>query len=180
MTTTDRVLSSDVLRRGDAIQKLLQSGDSLPAPKWFSREHALRRFRWADEAETAYKLANAYRGKNKVELLDKQPFFCPTKLKTGKLCRNEADFLFGRSPDPGHRLPDQDHTRWFKDRAGNFIFTSQPYVTDSDEQRQADERKTMEAQHQAIAERLGLAFRMSEDESWWYPGRTVLLEYKSK
>jgi hypothetical protein len=145
---------------------------------YFSRKSAEHRagtlpWAWADQA---YRLGIAYRDKNHITGVISDYGFCLQKIKGGQFHRDE--YRLHQSDDSEHEMPsislhlfDWDHQIWFKDAQGRFIFTSQPYCP-------PEGRTELAARHQAFADRLGVAFRMSAEESWWYPGQTVLLEYR--
>lgn len=66
-----------------------------------------------------------------------------------------------------------DHIRVYKNRKGFPVITCQPYVAPKDYARVAG----IVAE---FAARWGLYFRMSNEESWWNPGQTILIELWGK
>lgn len=68
-------------------------------------------------------------------------------------------------------IPRGDHLRGFKDDNGRRILTSQPYAL-KDVPLLIRESEEFAAAH-------GLKVRISPEESWHYPGWTVLVEFRS-
>jgi hypothetical protein len=82
--------------------------------------------------------------------------------------------VFGKRPrdhGKGCRGPYADHSNTFKDlETGEIVWTEQPYQDIDDIIQEVQE----------FANKHGLTVRLSMEDSWHYPGSTVLIEYRRK
>jgi hypothetical protein len=87
--------------------------------------------------------------------------------------------------------PRHDHESLFKDRTGALVLVEQPYFGGASEHILETTGDTVAAQNaydadiaeltaqsQAFAQEWDLAVRLSIEESWHYPGKTILVEYR--
>lgn len=94
-------------------------------------------------------------------------------------CKWCAHVLAGvRCPDRDYGAackhpPHADHSALFRRRDGRLIFTSQPYLGRCVKGANLDQLKT---ELEAWAASFGLSVRISPEESWHYPGATILYE----
>ena len=88
----------------------------------------------------------------------------------GKMILNRRRTLRERQQCWYPEVPDQDHIHLFRTKDGELVFTSQPYFVGDVEEIRRD-AEAFAAQH-------GLVVRVSIEESWHYPGSTVLVEYR--
>lgn len=70
------------------------------------------------------------------------------------------------------RIPDilWDHPRVYRDDKGHPVLTLQPYIAPKEYAAVAQEATQ-------FAARWNLYFRISNEESWWNPGRSILIEF---
>jgi len=115
-------------------------------------------------ARTAYKHFNKFVGDSKLRRID----FCICKLI--KHSHNNDDCV---------RVPFNDHPRLFK-RGDELVFFHQPYYCWS-EHLHNPTCKSVEAirqESEKFAAEHGLTVRVSLEDSWHVPGKTVLVEYR--
>ena len=87
-------------------------------------------------------------------------------------CPNRASYHYCCNR-PCANPPQRDHTEFFKRPDGKLMYTSQPYMG------RAIQGANIEAfriELEAWAAGFGLSIRISEEDSWWNPGRTILYE----
>ncbi len=95
--------------------------------------------------------------------------YCRFRLQTGMKCGKRC---IGNHPQ---RVPDEDHGVWFREEGGtDMVFTIQPYVVFT-----STSMARLVERHGDFAAKEGLIVRVSEKDSWWNPGETVLIEYRS-
>lgn len=69
-----------------------------------------------------------------------------------------------------HQAPTYDHNRVFIDICGNRIITHQPY--------KKSDRYRSKSEIEIWCKERGLSVEISESNSWYYPGETVLYVYR--
>jgi hypothetical protein len=84
-------------------------------------------------------------------------------LAAGIRCKNDEDCL----------PPERDHTQVFKRADGKLVFTSQPYIGRAI---QGADLEQFKLKLEAWAAPFGLSVRISEEDSWHFPGHTILYE----
>jgi hypothetical protein len=90
---------------------------------------------------------------------------CACILSGSRRCMGRK-VVRGSCYPPGH-----DHLAAFKAVAtGEFVLVSQPYA--------GPDIAKLTAQSEAFAAEWGFAVRISRAESWHYPGKTILVEYR--
>jgi hypothetical protein len=95
------------------------------------------------------------------------PFLCMCKLIAGKkLKRHYCEWEFTRSLF-------LDHLRGYRTREGERVVISQPYAN-------SDAYEKVVGEAQQFADKHGLSIRVSRDESWHFPGWTILIEFRKK
>ncbi len=120
-----------------------------------------------EKAETADVRQQNYIGGH---LLVPQPghSYCRFRLQTGMKCGKQC---VGNHP---LRVPDQDHAEWFREDGGtDMVFVIQPYCEGDQQLAEMVDRACQ------FADKEGLRVYINAAISWWCPGETVLIEYRS-
>jgi len=87
-------------------------------------------------------------------------------------CPNRREYYYC-CDRPCGRPPQRDHTEFFKRPDGKLMFTSQPYMGRAI---QGANIEAFKVELEAWAASFGLSIRISEEDSWWNPGKTILYE----
>lgn len=75
------------------------------------------------------------------------------------------------------QLPRLDHPRAYRNsKTGERVWLHQPYIANGS--KRADDLKALRTESEAYAALHNLSVRVSDEDSWHAPGRTVLVEFR--
>ena len=96
-------------------------------------------------------------------------------------CFNGMALLRGRRVPMGDGVPDFDHPSTYKEKdTGATVAVFQPYACHTKKEGRERLEAKIAARAQEYAAKNGLVARVSREESWHFPGETVLIEYRKR